>query len=159
MRIRAPAWPLALAASIALSVAAGVPAHGQVEPTGVVLESTGVTGGLRIVNTSAAPITIARAIEVEAYWGGSWKTQRTEFNAVAICRSGTTAATVQLSPGQVLTVVPWRGYSCSGQCQGSCRHNIYVGGGDAPFRFVVTQIPGGRRVGPVFTMPRRPRGD
>lgn len=143
--------------SSAVIATAGAAAGAQVSRSPLVLTSTSTPGSLRIVNASVATVTITRPISVEELKGTSWVPFPTEFNAVAVCQPSARTPTVHLPPGATLNVVPWQGGSCLGQCIFGCRANRYFGGGR--FRFVVTQIPGGRAIGPVFTMPpRRPSG-
>lgn len=119
-----------------------------------------------VTNQGSAPVTIARAIAVEARDGARWTAVETELNAVESCPlgPGTRAPApapppaVVVPPGRSLRVMPWLGYSCSGQCGGSCTANIYLGPGT--FRFVATVLPGGARVaGPAFAMAPERRGD
>lgn len=149
-----------LAAVATIGTAIGT-AHGQDEERAgesVILLVAAEPGSLSIINRGSAPVAIARAIAVERSQGGVWRRVDTEFNAVSQCPSATRrsdAGPVRLARGQRIDVVPWRGFSCSGQCNKICRRNIYWGPGD--FRHVVTRLAGGRRVvGPVFRMPSRP---
>ncbi len=147
------------ALSAVLAAAAWVMPPSQVlsqAPPELRLELTAHYGGLRIVNPGTAPVEIQAKIAVEAREGGGWTAVLTEFNAVARCERTTPDGPVRIAPAAALTVVPWRGFSCSGQCVAACRANLYYGAG--PFRFVVTTAPGGERfVSPVFTMPSQPR--
>ena len=121
---------------------------------GPVLLAGAGPGSLRFVNRGAGSVTIDAAIAVERRAGGLWVAVPTEFNAVAACRSEGPPRTVRIASGGMLDVVPWRGWSCSGQCQDVCRANLYHGAG--PFRFVATTSPGRVCVvGPAFTMPGR----
>lgn len=125
----------------------------QTVPGGeLVLTTPAGPGSLTIVNRSVTPVEIALPIAVETRGATGWSAIATEFNAVASCRVPAATGPVLLAAGATLTVVRWQGYSCSGQCEESCRANIPAGPG--PFRFVVSRAPGGVRViGPTFTMP------
>lgn len=121
----------------------------------VVLSMPGAPGGLRISNPAVTAVEIEGAVAVEAWFDGAWRARRTEFHARALCGPDDGPRVVRIAPGQVLDVVPWRGFSCSGQCVMGCRANIYFGAG--PFRFVVAMVPSRQRVaGPEFRMPGRP---
>ena len=121
----------------------------------LILSATGTPGSLRIENSGGVPVAIAHAIGVEMLQRGRWTPIETEFNAVAACRPPAAPAPVRIAPGAALDVVPWRGWSCSGQCRNSCRANAYFGPGR--FRAVVTTSPNGARVvGPEFAMPAEP---
>lgn len=147
-----------------LALGAGAAAI-AVTPAGLVLAGGGKPGSLTIANHGPAPVTIARAIAVEWRDGTKWRTAQTEFNAVGSCPwmrpGGRTPAPVQsvsISPGASLRVVPWLGYTCSGQCAMACAANVYLGPGT--FHFVATVLPGGARViGPAFTLPPERPGD
>jgi hypothetical protein len=116
------------------------------------LELTGETGALRIFNPGAAAVGILPAIAVQKKESASWIAILTEFNAVSSCTASGPPDTVEIAAGATLTLVPWKGYSCSGQCVLACRANVYYGHGT--FRFVVTRIPGMQTdTSPEFTLP------
>ena len=132
----------------------GLGRSGAAEVPHLALEIPGAPGSLRLVNRDGRPVGIG-AVQVQWRDGGTWTRVTTEFNAVAAC--GRRAA-LEIAPGASLDVVPWRGFSCSGQCNRTCRANIYFGGSTV-FRFVVTTAPLGEQVAsPTFTMPREPGG-
>ncbi len=56
------------------------------------------------------------------------------------------------APGRALVPVPWSGYNCSAQCNGSCRANSFEGPG--AFRLTVRECEGPRASsGPEFELP------
>jgi hypothetical protein len=119
------------------------------------IELTDHPGGLRLVNPASAPITIHAAIEVEKREERGWVPVETEFHAVARCDGRAAPEQVEVAAAATIEVVPWRGFSCSGQCNYVCRGNVYYGPGT--FRFVVTTVPTGERlISPAFMLPRRP---
>jgi hypothetical protein len=121
-------------------------------PARLQLVVTGQTGGLRIINRGAASVGLLRAITVQKKERTTWVPITTEFNAVSACAATSTPDKVTIAGGATLTVVPWKGYSCSGQCVAACRANIYYGPGT--FRYVVTRSPGMQTdTGPEFTLP------
>ncbi len=124
------------------------------------LEPTARPGGLHIVNSGARPVAIRSAIAVEQQGPTGWVALTTEFNTVTRCMAADAAQPdrpVEIAAGAALDIVPWQGFSCSGQCTLSCRANIYYGAG--PFRFVATTIPDRQRVvSPPFGMPAQPAG-
>ena len=147
---------IAIAAALIVGLGAAVASS---LPLGVSLSSGRTIGSLRIANAGPGAVTITRAVAVEARVGSRWERVNTEMNAVPMCAASSPALDqVRIASGGKLDAVPWRGFSCSGQCQSICRANIYYGGG--PFRFVVTTIaPVASQVtGPAFSMPPRPRG-
>ena len=119
------------------------------------LELADPPGGLRVVNDGPAPVTIQMAIAVEKQEAVGWVPIATEFNAVARCDPPASATTVTIAPSSHLNVRPWRGFSCSGQCNLVCRANVYYGSG--MFRFVVTAMPASHRItSAAFAMPAEP---
>jgi|HubBroStandDraft_1064217.scaffolds.fasta_scaffold196546_2 hypothetical protein len=148
------------ALSIVLAVLASLAATAQALPQSAAalrLELTNETGGLRLVNSGAEPLMIRSAIAVEKEEGHDWVTIATEYRAVAQCGRQSSVDPVEIAPGATLTIVPWRGFSCSGQCDAVCRANVYYGPG--AFRFIVTTLPGGQRsTSPTFLLPPRPEG-
>jgi hypothetical protein len=126
------------------------------EPTAQLrLELVDPPGGLRLVNPGSAPVTIEATIAVERLWEQAWIPVVTEFYAVSRCDGLNTPAQLEIAPATKLEVVPWQGFSCSGQCNKICDKNVYKGPGT--FRFVVTTVPVGERlVSPAFALPRQP---
>ncbi|QYE33266.1 hypothetical protein KZX46_00140 (plasmid) [Polymorphobacter sp. PAMC 29334] len=127
------------------------------QPPGLTLAGGARPGSLNIANRGGGPVTIARAIGVERRDRDGWTAVHTEFNAVSSCpipgRPVLAAkAAVSIPAGGNLKVVPWQGYTCSGQCENACMADIYLGPGT--FRFVATVLPMGDRVtGLNFAMP------
>jgi hypothetical protein len=148
------------ALSIVLAALASLAATAQAlpqAPPALRLELTKETGGLRLVNSGSEPLMIRSAIAVEKEEGHDWVSIATEYHAVAQCGPRSAVAPVDIAPGATLTVVPWRGFSCSGQCDAVCRANVYYGPG--AFRFIVATLPGGQRfTSPKFLLPPRPEG-
>lgn len=59
---------------------------------------------------------------------------------------------VDVAPGKALHPVPMRGFSCSAQCNDSCRANVWLGPG--LFRLAVRDCDGGAaHQGPAFELP------
>jgi hypothetical protein len=128
----------------------GAPATGT--PARLQLALSGKPGGLHIVNHGAAAVGILRAITVQKKERSTWVPITTEFNAVSSCNATSLPDKVTIAAGATLTVMPWKGYSCAGQCVAACRANIYYGPG--LFRYVITRSPGMQTdTGPEFTLP------
>lgn len=126
------------------------------EARGLTLAIPNEPGGLSIKNGEARDILISHAISVEYRNSNRWTPLNTEFNAVSSCRTPQQRMSnnrfVRIKAGSTLRVIPWRGYSCSGQCQEVCRANVYFGAG--PFRFSVQRLPDKTRaVSAPFRMP------
>jgi hypothetical protein len=146
------ALALALAATALLAFGDPTVAH---DSGTVRLELADPPGGLRIVNDGTAPGTIQLAIVVEKQEAVGWVPIATEFNAVARCDPPGSVTTATIPPLSALNVRPWRGFSCSGQCNFVCRANVYYGKG--MFRFVVTAMPALHRITSTpFAMPAEP---
>ena len=126
------------------------------QPPGTVrLELTDPPGGLRIINDGAGAVTIQMAIAVQKQEASGWVPIVTEFNAIARCDPPGPGTTVAIAPATALAVQGWRGFSCSGQCNFTCRANIYYGPGT--FRFVVTVLPASDRIASAaFVLPAEP---
>lgn len=140
-------------AALCLGMLGATAALAAGEGTGLFLE-VGAPGSLRIINAAAGPVTVAQAITVEAQTDVGWRAVSTEFNAIARCGDAGTAAAVHLSPGAVLDVMPWLGFTCSGQCPRPCRANVRYAAGR--YRFAVMVLPSGARVtGPEFWLPAK----
>jgi hypothetical protein len=150
--------------ALTLAVAGGADAprgqgqHDRTIAATVTLSGGGKPGGLTIVNHGASAQWVARALTVEWRDGETWRPITTRLDLIAACdlRFPRRTAAVRLLPAQSVSVVPWTGFSCRGQCPTSCRMNIYHGAGR--FRIVATLLPSNARViGPVFRMPDRPQ--
>lgn len=113
-------------------------------------------GGLVVTNPTAAAVRLNGSVAVEGFYGRAWKPLITEMNLVGSCPiDGVVVPTkaVLLNPGQALSPPPWRGWSCSGQCETHCRSNIYWGSG--PFRFRLTNTDGSVVFTNIFHMPSK----
>ena len=141
----------------ALNLVAAALVMAAAAPAGLVLAGGAGPGSLILANRGAGQVTIARAIGVERRDATGWTAVHTEFNAVSSCPmpdrpAPAPAAVVSIPAGGSLKVVPWRGYTCSGQCETACMANLYLGPGT--FRFVATMLPARARVtGPGFALP------
>jgi hypothetical protein len=106
---------------------------------------------LRLVNPGPA-VTIRSAIEVEKQDERGWIPVKTELHAIARCEREDPPDKLEIAAAATLDVVPWRGYTCSGQCHFVCHGNFFLGPGT--FRYIVTTVPAGERlVSPTFTLP------
>ncbi len=113
---------------------------------------TGKTVSLRILNKGVSAVAIMPAIAVQKKERSGWVPITTEFNATSSCEATIPRDKVLIAAHASLSLVPWKGYSCSGQCVLACRANIYYGPG--VFRYVITRSPGAQTVtSPEFTLP------
>lgn len=145
------ASPLLVAGLLAV-LSGAIAAAEEGTPMPIALDAPG-GGALTIANAGSGLIAIERTIAVEAGGPGNWAAIVTEMAAVERCEAPAKTEPVVLRAGEKLTVVPWRGFSCSGQCNAVCRANVYYGAG--PFRFVVRTAGGSVTSGP-FAMPAEP---
>lgn len=115
-------------------------------------------GGLTVVNGTGAAVRLQAAVGVEGLDRRGWNALPTEMNLVAACpavEAEAPPAPVTLAPGARLSPPPWRGWSCSGQCELFCMSNAYWGTG--PFRFrITTAARDATVVSAPFHMPDRP---
>jgi len=72
------------------------------------------------------------------------------YRLVESC-GGTAPACVQLDAGKVMRPMPFLGFDCGAQCNGSCRANSWTGPGE--MRLVVHGCNGETAEGPSFEMP------
>jgi hypothetical protein len=107
------------------------------------LTTSGAPGSLVITNHGSAEIQLIRAIKIEHKTGDRWQPVEAEFKLVADCAEVPAKADkcVRLASQASLTVVPWTGFSCSGQCNRSCRANVKYPAGR--YRFVVASCSDG----------------
>ena len=117
------------------------------------LRAATAPSGLVIENPTDHAQLIERTIRVDKWIGGVWTPLGTEMKAIASCTANRADGPVRLEPRASLSVVPWRGASCSGQCTRACRGNITYPPGR--FRFVVTTVPqNAQTIGPAFQLDR-----
>lgn len=117
------------------------------------LRAASAPSGLVIDNPTDHAQLIERTIRVEKWIGAVWTPLGTEMKAIGSCTANRADGPVRLEPHTSLSVVPWRGASCSGQCTRSCRANIDYPPGR--FRFVVTTLPQNvQTTGPMFQLDR-----
>ncbi|WP_419809751.1 hypothetical protein [Sphingomonas sp.] len=117
------------------------------------LRAAPARSGLVIDNPGGHAVMIDRIIRVDKWVGTRWTPLGTEMKAIGTCTANAATGPVRLEPHTSLSVVPWRGASCSGQCTRTCRANIDYPPGR--FRFVVTTVqPAAQAVGPVFQLDR-----
>ena len=103
--------------------------------------------GLTITNLTGSPVAIERGIAVERKTPKGWK-QETAIRAVATCKNYSyqhnRKSSIRLAAHSSLTVYPWDGFLCGGQCEESCMQNAFSGPGI--FQFVVTLLPDGKKI-------------
>lgn len=124
-------------------------------PRTIVVKNLGRPGELAVENRGAAR-RLRSSVAVERRLDNAWQVMGNMLDMVETCdRSRPEEACTDLRAGAVLTLVPWNGMSCSGQCNEACNLNSYVGPGT--FRFVVRSCDGKQRwEGPAFVLPAEP---
>ncbi|WP_425230466.1 hypothetical protein [Sphingomonas sp.] len=138
----------ALTGALLVLAAAGL---SQDATRAVRLRATARPSGLVIENATDRPMLIERAIRVDKLIGATWTPLTTEMKAIDACTANAATGPVRLGARVSLSVVPWRGASCSGQCTYACRANIDFPPGR--FRFVVTTLPERTQlIGPAFRL-------
>lgn len=117
----------------------------------VVLRNDGAPGGIRVENNGAATSLSSKLI-VERFLNGQWIDTPVHMQLVEKCALEDPPDCIALPADAAMTLVPWRGYTCSGQCVRSCRSNNYAGPGT--FRVVAKACGSKQRiVGPEFALP------
>jgi hypothetical protein len=115
------------------------------------------TYGLLIANQMDHSVTIELGILVERQTPSGWQLSR-GIQAVSTCDrwelNASENAPVRIEPHGTLTVVPWDGWDCKGQCLTACQQNVPPMSGT--YRFVVMIVPTGQRViSPIFEIEPR----
>jgi len=125
-------------------------------PNAVEVSPAASPGTVRIQNVGAGAIQLAWAIRVEQRFEGGWRPVAVDHLGLReTCENAPAPACVTLSPGESLTPAPWTGYSCSAQCDETCRANVYHGPGG--FRLYVQSFDGEQKFyGPSFELEADP---
>jgi hypothetical protein len=107
--------------------------------------------GAASVTNHGPDIALSRKVTVEQHVGASWTATDADVRLIAACGDLETKNDHMLRKGETLILLPWNGWTCGGQCAGSCRANVYLGPGE--FRFVVVSASGKQRfAGPAFML-------
>jgi hypothetical protein len=110
-------------------------ASGRVRPAEVVVRNLEKPGAVVVENHGAA-IRLRHRLVVEQQVDGTWRDSGAYVDLVERCDArGLTETCNKVPAGATLTLVPWNGVACDGQCARPCRSNGYLGPGT--FRFVV----------------------
>ena len=137
-----------LASGAGLLVACILPA-GCAEPA-VKVTNLAKPGSVSVSNSGPA-IQVKRRIVIEQKSAGKWVPTDAYYDLIGYCGDAAKQDCRELKRGTI-EVVPWNGYSCSGQCVRPCRSNSYLGPGT--FRFVVVTCDGKQRFeGAPFELP------
>jgi hypothetical protein len=132
-------------------VLAAIPGWACGQTAGVVVRNLEKPGAA-IVENHGPPVVAASKILVERKQGSGWIASPVLFDLVTSCSTDAVPDSIGLPAGAMLKLVPWNGYTCSGQCPRSCRSNHYAGPGI--FRFVVFRADHSKRfTGPEFVLP------
>lgn len=110
--------------------------------------------GLTITDLTANPVAIERWIAVERRTPKGW-IPNTGIEAVSSCkdRRYNSKSPIPLAAHSSISVYPWDGFLCGGQCEESCMQNAFSGPGI--FRFVVVLVPEGKRISSLpFAIPK-----
>jgi hypothetical protein len=124
-------------------------------PPEVVVRNLEKAGAVAVENHGAA-IRLRHRLVVEQLFDGTWHDTGAYVDLVEACDERGSAETCrELRSGATLTMVPWDGTACDGQCPRPCRSNSYLGPGT--FRFVVESCDRKQRfAGAPFRMPASP---
>jgi hypothetical protein len=78
---------------------------------------------------SGSPISLTTQLFVEKQTGSGWITVASNLTLAEECPAGALPMCTGLNAGATLRPVRWTGFSCSGQCAGHCKKNVYLGPG------------------------------
>ena len=123
-------------------------------PTPSVIITSPMPGELAIEATK--PVKIASSATIEHQVDGKWSAVPDldlgkGYRLVERCGGAAPPACIDLAPGAPLHPAPFRGFSCSSQCNEECGKNIWLGPGS--FRLVVRTCDGATIEGPMFRLP------
>jgi hypothetical protein len=117
----------------------------------IVVTNSTPAGSFEIENRGR-DIDLSLAVTVQQFYRNEWKDRLNNVKLVEQCGVLPKDNHIVLLHGQSLRPVPWTGFSCSAQCSGDCRANMYMG--PDTFRFAVTEMNGKRRFySPAFLLP------
>jgi hypothetical protein len=110
---------------------------------------------LMIENMSNRDISLKRGISIWKKVPSGWSLQSGSIQVIAKCdeldHDYHLEAPIHIPSSGTVTVVPWDGSMCGGQCPTSCLRNYPLGPGT--FRFEVVVIPEDTKIqGPPFTI-------
>jgi hypothetical protein len=88
------------------------------------------------VQASGTAVRLATALSVQKKTPAGWVVVQTNLTLIERCERDPPPACVDLKAGATIHPVRWTGWSCSGQCPGHCKKNVYRGPGT--FRIVGT---------------------
>jgi hypothetical protein len=142
--------PALIAASVAVFVLAAC--SGEMEESRAKVHAAAAEVSVRnlaalgsfSVTNHGPQVALLRRVVVEFHDdGGDWERVDADVRLIADCAETAEGEERVFPPGETLTVAPWAGWSCDGQCPKPCRANAYLGPGE--FRFVVLTADRGRR--------------
>ena len=115
------------------------------------------TPGAFEIRAGAQPVSLAGHAQVEKQTPSGWVPVGNPILLLEQCPSAEPPACVTVAPDKPLRPVAWTGYSCSGQCNSSCKKNVYFGPGN--YRLAALSCDRSEKLySPVFHLPRAPRG-
>lgn len=113
--------------------------------------TNGKAPGTAVVTNRGPDIALSRKVYVEKHVGGTWTATDAAVRLIAACDDTEVGIARVLRRDETFSLKPWNGWTCGGQCGGSCRANVYLGPGE--FRFVVKSADGKQRFeGPAFVL-------
>jgi hypothetical protein len=111
--------------------------------------------GLTIDNMAPREISIARGITILKKVPTGWSPQLGSIQAISKCDEFDLdyhlETPIRIPSRGTVSVVPWDGMMCAGQCPASCLKNYQLGPGT--FRFEIVVLPEGTKLqSPPFTI-------
>jgi hypothetical protein len=107
------------------------------------------------IQVGKEPISLATQAYIEKQSESEWVTATAHMALVEECKTASPSSCIDLAAGARLRPVRWVGYSCSGQCDRSCKKNLYLGPG--VFRLAILSCDKKTRYwGAPFQLPAAP---
>jgi len=149
-----PRAPLS-SASVAAPVSSAAPSSAPSGPSPIVVTNL-ASGEFQLDVRQPIGVALVATLEARSEDGGWAPLDNLDlgkgYRLVESCADKEPPSCVSLSPGKPFFPVPWQGFGCSAQCNGTCRANSWEG--ERTFHLVVRACDGSTSVtGPAFTLP------
>ena len=107
--------------------------------TTIVVTASG-NGHFQVENRGTGAVSLSSIVSVERKHGNAWLPTNVRYVGLTERCGEKVPPCMELPSGKTLKPVPWNGYTCSGQCQRTCRSNHPVAPGI--YRIIVSSCGG-----------------
>ena len=150
-----PSGTVASSGPAASGAPSGAPSSVPAKPSPIVITNL-ASGEFQIEALQPVGVALVATLERRSDDGGWAPIEGLDlgkgYRLVETCADTAAPSCVSLASGKALFPVPWQGFSCSSQCNGTCRANVWEGEGT--FRLVVRSCDGATQTtGPAFALP------